>query len=285
VALTLRLVGGLTTTEIASAFLVPDATMAQRIVRAKGKIRDARIPYRVPSAEELPARVPAVLAVVYLIFTEGHTAASGDRLGREDLAAEAIRLGRVLHGLMPTEPEVLGLLGLMLLVESRRAARTGPGGELIPLADQDRAMWDAKFIAEGQALVRQCLRWNRPGPYQIQAAINAVHSDASSVPATDWRQILQLYDQLVAIAPGPVVELNRAVAVAEVHGATLGLAAIDVLAAELGDYYLFHAIRAEMLTRLDRRLDAISAYACAMERSGNVTEREFLRAKWRACVG
>ena len=272
-ALTMRLLGGLEVPEIARAYLVPEATIAQRIVRAKKKIRDAGIPYRVPAAEELPDRLPPVLTVLYLIFNEGYTATTGSLI-RTDLCAEAIRLARELAALMPDEPEVLGLLALLLLTEARRPARLGPGGELVLLPDQDRSLWNRRLIAEGHDLVRRCLRRNRPGPYQIQAAINAVHTDGA---ATDWSQILALYDQLYALMPTPIVALNRAVAVAEVHGPAMALAALESIT--LPGYHLLPAVRGDLLDKLGRQAEARAEFELAASMTRNTRERNQLLAR------
>jgi RNA polymerase sigma-70 factor (ECF subfamily) len=279
VALTLRLIGGLSTEEIAHAFLLQTATLAQRISRAKAKIRDANIPYRVPEPEELPARMGAVLAVVYLIFNEGYSASTGGELLRTELCDEAIRLGRLLVTLIPQESEVLGLLALMLLVDARRDARSA-GGHLVLLSEQDRALWDDFKIDEGRALLRTCLTRNRPGPYQLQAAINAVHTEAPSGARPDWQQILELYDQLMAIAPSAVVALNRAVAVAEVHGVEQALELVDAI--DLPKYHLRHAVRADLLRRIGRTADAASAYRAALDCCENEAEREFLLRQCQA---
>jgi RNA polymerase sigma-70 factor (ECF subfamily) len=280
IALTLREVCGLTTEEIARAFLTGASTLAQRIVRAKAKIRDARIPYQMPSRADLPDRLDAVLQVVYLVFNEGYSASSGASLTRHDLSGEAIRLGRLLRELLP-EPEVMGLLALMLLHESRRAARTSPAGELVLLGDQDRSLWSRDLITEGSALVRQALSSRRFGPYTLQAAIAAVHAEAASAAATDWAQIVGLYDVLLRAEPSPVVQLNRAAAVAMRDGPLAGLTLIDAILArgDLADYHLAHSARADLCRRLGRTAEARVAYERALQLTQQEPERRFLERR------
>ncbi|MGH2574036.1 MAG: RNA polymerase sigma factor [Actinomycetota bacterium] len=275
VALTLRLLGGLSTKEVARSFLVAEPTMARRLVRAKRKIKAARIPYRVPEDHELPARLRPVLATVYLVYNAGLTSPA-----EPGLCSEAIRLARILATLMPDEPEVAGLLALLLLTESRRSSRTRPDGSLVLLGEQDRTRWDRALIEEGQAIVRRCLRHNQPGAYQLQAAINAVHADAPSVEETDWSQIVALCDQLLAVAPTPVVALNRAIAIGEVQGPAAALALVEQL--DLDNYHPFHATRADLLRRLGRNSEAAAAYERAADMAPTDAERDFLRLGGRA---
>jgi RNA polymerase sigma-70 factor, ECF subfamily len=275
VALTLRLLGGLSTEEVARSFLVAEPTMARRLVRAKHKIKAARIPYRVPQAHELPDRLRPVLAVLYLVYTAGLTGPADP-----GLCTEAIRLARILATLLPDEPEVAGLLALLLLTESRRASRTRPDGSLVLLGDQDRTRWDQALIQEGQVIVRWCLGRNQPGPYQLQAAINAVHADAGTIEETDWSQIVALYDQLLAVAPTPVVALNRAIAIGEIHGPAAALALVDEL--DLDNYHPYHATRADLLRRLGRHREAAAAYQRAAAMAPTDAERDFFRRDGRA---
>jgi RNA polymerase sigma-70 factor (ECF subfamily) len=275
VALTLRLLGGLSTKEVARSFLVAEPTMARRLVRAKHKIKAAKIPYRVPEAHELADRLRPVLAVVYLVYNAGLSGPADP-----DLCAEAIRLARILAALMPDEPEVAGLLALLLLTESRRASRLAPDGSLVVLGEQDRTRWDRALITEGQAILRRCLRRNQPGPYQLQAAINAVHTDATTIQETDWSQIVALYDQLLAVAPTPVVALNRAIAIGELQGPAAALALVEEL--DLDSYYPYHATRADLLGRLGRNSEAVAAYQRAAAMAPTDAERAFLRLGGRA---
>ncbi|MFD7409507.1 RNA polymerase sigma factor [Streptomyces sp. NPDC059866] len=283
-ALTLRCLAGLTTPEVARAFLVPPATMAKRITRAKKKIREARIPFRVPGAEELPERLPGVLQTIYSIFTEGYAASSGPLLQRLDLAEEAIRLAHILHRLLPAEREVAGLLALMLLVHARREARTGPDGALVLLDEQDRSRWDRAMIDEGRGLVIVALTGGPPGPYGVQAAIAALHDEAEDLASTDWPQVVALYDVLLALAPSPVVALNRAAAVAMRDGPEAGLALLDDLADEprLRDYHPYPAARADLLSRLGRLTEATAAYREALALAGTEPERAHLRRRLHA---
>ncbi len=282
-ALTLRLLGGLTTAEIARTFLVPESTMAQRLSRAKARIRDTGIPFCLPDAEDLPARLASVLAVVYLMFNEGYSATIGATLMRPELCEESIRLARLLVELLPEHPETLGLLALLLLIDARRIARVDTDGALVRLSDQDRRSWDHKQIADAQALLRVCLVRNQPGPYQIQAAINAVHSDAREAIHTDWAQILTLYDHLMHLTPTAVVALNRAVALAEVAGPAAALAIVDTLT--LPRYHLYHAVRADLLDRLGQHAEAVVAYQAAVDTCENSRERDFLLGRRRAVQG